>query len=771
MTSPPTGAQWADRWLADAALRRGLPGCEKLPDLASAATAWEALVRAGASPDAVLELACLVSATRPADLTRVGPADSMLLPQAVARRFGVVPVRTDGPTIVVAASNPLDSALERDLGFASGRRITLLTASPGDIARAQERVYGAEPEQEHASTGGGATTVVPRRPSLTMAAIAPRPLAEDPETMRSHAATLVDGLLDDALREAASDLHFEPKEDGLLVRFRVDGSLYDARRIPSEQGAQVIRRLKVLGDLDISDSMRPQDGRATLHREGRAVDLRVSSLPLGRVGEKVVVRILDSRVAARDLDAVGFSTRELLRIKRLLELPEGLILVTGPTGSGKTSTLYAGVRHVQRDHLNIVTVEDPIEHRIEGINQVQVNERARVTFASSLRSILRQDPDVVLVGEMRDTETASIAMKASMTGHLVLSTLHANDALSTVERLYDMQIDTSVLSAALKGIVGQRLVRRLCDACARVITLDALPAHQQLLLSGRATQRLRQPVGCAACRGTGYHGRTVVAEILLVTPAVQRAIARRAAVTELTDLARECGMHSMWESGLERVLDGTTSLHELLDNVAAPFTEADPAAAQADVDALLAELLQQPPPVAPPKREPLPELPDVVPPSDAELPRSIGVRVAESPVEPPRPPAPARATPPRPPTALRVLLVEEIATERRRLAAALAAEGLSVLEAADGDAALAMIRRLRPDVVVTDVAMPRLDASMLLHAVHAEQLGARVVIYTSQSDEALEAWMRELGAEDVIPRTLGARMLAGRLRLQVSSVA
>ena len=769
----PTAQVWPDRWLADAAIRRGMPAAARLGEFPSLPTAWEALIAAGAVDDAVLDLACMVSATKPADLSRVGPADALLMSRTIAERFSVVPLGTDGPTIIVASANPLSSTLERDLSHATRRRIHIVTASPSAIAAALGHVYGegATPAGAMASApslpaaGRSPDQPLARRASLSsLPAVPGRDLMDEQDAAKSKIANMLDEIFADALREEASDVHFEPREDGLLVRFRVDGALYDARRIPVEQSAHLVRRIKVVSTLDITDTLRPQDGRLSIAYEGRNIDMRVSTLPLGGAAEKVVVRILDSRVAARDLDVIGYTARELARVKRLLELPEGLILVTGPTGSGKTSTLYAAVRHVHRADLNVVTVEDPIEYRIDGINQVQVNEKARMTFAASLRSILRQDPDVVLVGEMRDAETASIAVKASMTGHLVLSTLHASDAVSTLDRLYGMDIDTGALSGALKGIIGQRLVRKLCDNCAEPVTLSDLPVNQQHLLMGRPALALRRPVGCSACRGTGYHGRTIVAEIFIVTPTLQRAIARRADVSELTDLARECGTISMWESGLDRVLAGVTSLYELLDNVAAPIVEAD--AAQADVDALLAQLLARPVshPAAP--AVPLPDIGEGIGDADPFISRPAAGASSGSASSP----AVAIASRPRvaPGGGLRVLLVDDAHAERRRLADALTSDGFTVLEAADGEAALSYARRLRPDVIVTEVALPRLDAVGLLQALAVEQIGTRLLVHTRQTDRELHAWLLELGAEEVMSRTVDARVLGARLRARAA---
>jgi type IV pilus assembly protein PilB len=726
-------ARWPDRWLAEAAVRRGLPGTSELCEHDDAPSAWEALLAAGIPEGAILELACSVSATRPVDLDSVGAENASLLARSLAERYAVVPVRLEGSTLVVATSDPLSATLERDLAFATRRRVSIVTAPPAALAAARARCYAG-----YVANDGSKPT----------AFVTPREPGDEYDGARSAIAELIDALIQQALRDGASDLHFEPTGDGLLVRFRVDGALYEARRIPAAQAPQVVRRVKVLARMDIADTLRPQDGRLGVQFEGRAIDLRISTLPLGGLSEKIVMRVLDSRVAQRELDAVGFTPRELTRVQRLLEQPEGLLLVTGPTGSGKTSTLYAAVRHLHRPDLNIVTVEDPIEYRIDGISQVQVNDRARMTFAASLRSILRQDPDVVLVGEMRDAETAQIAVKASLTGHLVLSTLHASDAPSTLDRLYGMDIDTGALAAALKGIVGQRLVRTLCDSCAQPVTLAELPMHQQALLSGRSTEKLRKPVGCPACRGTGYRGRTIVAEIFLVTPLVQRAIARRADIGELREIARECGTISMWESGLERVLAGRTSLFELLDNVAAPVVDTPDVNPQADVDALLAQLLAQPVSHPAPARAPFPDIPEL-PPSGADFLRRVDAEESAARAE--RPASPVRAHTSVAPRAgaPRVLVVGETRADRRAVTDPLLADGMVVLEAADGEQALAYARRLRPDVIVTDLTLPKLDAVGLLQAIAAEGLSIRVVVRTDQTDEPLLQWLTELGGEVV----------------------
>ncbi|HEX4935244.1 MAG TPA: GspE/PulE family protein, partial [Gemmatimonadaceae bacterium] len=322
---------------------------------------------------------------------------------------------------------------------------------------------------------------------------------------------LVDDVLGEGIAARASDIHIEPEERGIVVRHRIDGVLRPVRTLPRGTAQALVSRLKILCGLDIADRLRPQDGRARVALNGVAVDLRVSTLPASH-GEKVAIRILDARGAVLALEAMGFGDEELARVESLIESREGLILVTGPTGSGKTTTLYAALRRLQSRGLNIVTVEDPIEYRLPGIVQVQVNERAGLTFAAALRSIMRQDPDVLLIGEIRDRETAEIAIQASLTGHLVFSTLHTNDAASAVTRLVDIGVAPYKIATALKGVLAQRLVRRLCP-CGRA--------------SARRDRMVAEPavVKCVDCGGEGYRGRLAIVEILLSTPAVERAVA------------------------------------------------------------------------------------------------------------------------------------------------------------------------------------------------------------------------------------------------------
>ena len=481
-----------------------------------------------------------------ADLTHVSGQALELIPERWARRFGVLPLSIDDDSLIVATSNPCDVDCERALAFAAARPVRFAMASPGEIAARLDAAYGGE---------GDTAPNEQLPPSETARHVDVQLLAGEAEEYDERAdvgddapsiSLLVDELLGAGIGDRASDIHIEPEEQGIVVRHRVDGVIRVARRLPRAIAPALASRIKIISGLDIADRLRPQDGRARVAVNGVPVDLRVSSLPASH-GEKIVIRILDGRTAVRTLDAIGFAPDELTRIERLLQCREGLLLVTGPTGSGKTTTLYAALRLLKQRGVNIVTVEDPIEYRLPGIVQVQVNERAGLTFAAALRSIMRQDPDVLLIGEIRDRETAEIAIQASLTGHLVLSTLHTNDAASAVTRLIDIGVAPYKIATAVKGVLAQRLLRRLCPKC----------------------QPGPRSPSCKLCGGSGYHGRLAIVEVLIATSEFERRVAAGDAAERIAEAARNDGMRSLWQSGLSRVGNGETTEEELL-RVAAP---------------------------------------------------------------------------------------------------------------------------------------------------------------------------------------------------------
>ena len=377
---------------------------------------------------------------------------------------------------------------------------------------------------------------------------------------------LVNGIISNALADRASDIHIEPTETDVRVRYRVDGVLKDAMTTQKRVANGLVSRLKIMASMDIAERRKPQDGRLSVKVTGRNIDLRVATLPVVH-GEKVVMRILDNSTALLDLQDLGFLPLSMERYEKAYSLPYGTILVTGPTGSGKSTTLYSTLNQINDPTKNVITVEDPVEYRIPGINQVQVNKKAGLTFDAALRSILRSDPDIVLIGEIRDHETALIAMEAALTGHLVLSTLHTNDSTSTPTRLVEMGLEPYLVSSALDCVVAQRLARRLCENCreAYVPTQDELEAANWDL---PIPEKLHRPIGCSKCSGTGYRGRLALHEVLMITEEISTLISARAASEDIRAVAIEQGMTSLRTAGLHQAVNGMTSLAEVFRVVA-----------------------------------------------------------------------------------------------------------------------------------------------------------------------------------------------------------
>jgi type II secretory ATPase GspE/PulE/Tfp pilus assembly ATPase PilB-like protein/8-oxo-dGTP pyrophosphatase MutT (NUDIX family) len=495
-----------------------------------------------------------------ADLTNISAQALELIPERWARRFGVLPLTLDDNVLVIATANPCDVDCERALAFAAGRAVRFVIAPIDEIAARLDDAYDdGEPEDGPVPTRSEDDGRHVEVQMLSTEAESVDEVEGDDDTQ--SISRLVDDLLGSGIAERASDIHIEPEEQSIVVRHRVDGVIRVARRLPRSIAPALASRIKIVSGLDIADRLRPQDGRARVAVDGVAVDLRVSTLPASH-GEKIVIRVLDARTAVRTLDVIGFAADELERIERVLQAREGLVLVTGPTGSGKTTTLYAALRKLKQRGVNIVTVEDPIEYRLPGIVQVQVRERAGLTFAAALRSIMRQDPDVLLIGEIRDRETAEIAIQASLTGHLVLSTLHTNDAASAVTRLLDIGVAPYKIATAVKGVLAQRLLRRLCPKCRHALDRALLPPGVNAFLA----------TGCRACGETGYHGRLAIVEVLITTPELERRIAAGEPTERIADAARQDGMRSLWQSGLARVRAGETTEEELV-RVASPDAE------------------------------------------------------------------------------------------------------------------------------------------------------------------------------------------------------
>ncbi|HWB70735.1 MAG TPA: ATPase, T2SS/T4P/T4SS family [Egibacteraceae bacterium] len=477
-----------------------------------------------------------------------------LVPEQLARRYGLLPIGfDDAGRLVVAMSDPSNVLALDDVRTITDRQIKPVMATGADILAAIDRYAGmGDSVEEMADDLAGDDEDAAALSSLK-AVVDEAPIVK-----------FVNALISKAVSDRASDIHVEPGEHRLRVRYRVDGVLHEVTTQSRKLHAGVVSRLKIMADLDIAERRVPQDGRISIKTGGKAIDLRVSTLPTV-YGEKVVMRILDKSSVLLELADLGFLDHNYARYETSFRKPYGMILVTGPTGSGKSTTLYATLNIINRPEVNIVTVEDPVEYRLAGISQVQVQPKAGLSFAAALRSILRQDPDVVLVGEMRDHETAQMGMEAALTGHLVLSTLHTNDAPSAVTRLTEMGIDPFLVASAVDCVLAQRLARRLCGKCKQAyeptageLRVAGLPWHD-----GDPMPTLHRAVGCSACAGTGYRGRLAVHEVMQVDEDIERLIVERVATDDIAKFARAQGMRSLREDGLAKVLMAQTTLEEV----------------------------------------------------------------------------------------------------------------------------------------------------------------------------------------------------------------
>jgi general secretion pathway protein E len=488
------------------------------------------------------------------------PSAQPVLPDCLSAEFlrhaRAVPLFADSETLTLAAADPLDPFTQAAIAVATGRRVLLEVAVPIELETALNRLY---PQVDQAASNADSDA----------------PLEEDAERLKDLASEapvirLVNLLITRAVETQASDIHIEPFEDRLRVRYRYDGVLHEAESPARNLAAAITSRIKIMARLDIAERRMPQDGRIKMAVRGQDVDFRVSTIP-SLHGETVVLRILDRTAVVFDYSRLGLSPSVIRKLGRSLELPNGIVLVTGPTGSGKTTTLYTGLLALNAVTRKIVTVEDPIEYQLQGINQIQVRSQIGLTFANLLRSILRQDPDVIMVGEIRDGETAQIAVQAALTGHLVLSTLHTNSAAAAVTRLRDMGVEDYLLTAVLRGVMAQRLVRRLCPEC-RHVEPAAPELVERFKLDLRTTTRpimLSHAVGCPACRQTGYRGRAAISEFLEMGPEIERLIFSRADHGTIERAAVASGMEVMFDAGLAAALAGETTIEEVTRSIRA----------------------------------------------------------------------------------------------------------------------------------------------------------------------------------------------------------
>src|SRR6266487_4483194 len=680
----------------------------------SGRTLWECVVAEKIATDTeIVEKLSHRFRLKIADISKVDPTARNAVPEQLARRHHILPLRLTDSYLEIGTANPLDLNAEKALAFNTAREIRLFLLAPSKISEKLDEMYKPEKALDKLLENMGDAEVL-----QTLTDAPPEDLTvSEADASQKPVVRLVDMIISEGILSRASDIHVEPEEGGVAVRYRIDGVLRQVMKIPRQAGLPLISRIKIMSSLDIADRLRPQDGRARVAVNGQPIDLRVSTLPAA-LGEKVVIRILDSRATVKSLDSLGLNAGEAEAIKRLLENHEGILLVTGPTGSGKTTTLYSAINQIKSEGVNIVTVEDPVEYRMQGIVQVQVQEKAGLTFAAALRSILRQDPNVVLVGEIRDKETAQIAVQASLTGHLVLSTLHTNDAANAVTRLVDIGVEPYKIAASLRGVVAQRLMRKLCTTC-KEVWMEAPPERLRRWIP--AGTPLYRHAGCPDCAMTGYRGRFSILEILTMTAELERLIAAGEAADRIAEAAKRGGMKSLWDSGLAHVARGESTLEELTRVVDIPAEE------------------EAPPPAA------------KAPARVSGAARLSGGAAALRFTEPPEPAAPvsthfdlleehappARRSGAYGQPASKVLLVDDEDSLRKVMKDLLERDGYVVTEARDGVQALDQVERVGPDIIVLDLNLPGLDGYGVLSHLRSRPATANipVIVLTAKGDE------------------------------------
>ena len=656
-----------------------------------------------------------------------------LAPEDLAVKRNILPLFTEDKTLYLAMENPLDGDVIQRIEFRTGMQVRPLIAPPSQLRETVRKHYNVDAYlgqilgaagEENAMSVEQATEAETDTETLDQGVDISevKKASEGSQTVK-----LANLIIAEGIKKRASDIHIEPTAKQVMVRYRIDGLLTKGIQVPNWLKLSLISRLKVLSGMDIAERRKPQDGRIRVKYAQRQIDLRVSML-LTNFGEKVVIRILDSKTSAHDLTRLGFAPDQLKFFRAMLKQPQGWILVTGPTGSGKTTTLYAALNMLKDVTKNIVTVEDPIEYQLEGINQVQVNPKAGLTFASGLRSILRQDPNVILIGEIRDAETAGIAMQASETGHLVMSTLHTNDALATVNRLFNLGISADLVASNLLLVIAQRLVRRICPHCQS----QYVPAAQELHSIGLANGQ--QPAlaayrgnGCAQCKQTGYAGQLGLYELFAPNDRLREAIARRPAKNVLKQLAAEAGMHTMLADGIEKIRQGITTIAEV---ARVCYVEPDESG-KADESGKPAE-----------SGKPI-EVADVAEPAAALVPIQANLQKRD----------------------IRIVAADDEAPIREMVKLLLENQGYHVIPAVDGEDALAKIRAELPDLVILDVMMPKHDGFAVCKAVRTsvETMFTPVIMLTGQ--DSIEEKLQGLssGADDYITKPFHAGELVARI--------
>jgi type IV pilus assembly protein PilB len=652
------------------------------------------------------------------DLGSMPIADETLaiLPRNVALRHGAVPVTLAHDVLTVALADPTNVLALDDIRLATKlASVRTAVATASDVQEAVNRYYGGT-----AAGGGDTFGALADVEGLEAGEEREEELEQVGDVDDAPVVRLVNAIMGEALHSRASDIHIEPQERDVRVRYRIDGLLREVTVVPKPIQGPLISRIKILSGMDISERRKPQDGRGRIKLDRLEADTRVSSMPTMN-GETIVIRLLRKETEkAKTLAEVGLDERDRQVVERALAEPQGLILITGPTGSSKTSSLYAGLASVIRPDINVVTLEDPVEYQMRGVNQVQINERVGLTFASGLRTILRQDPDIVMVGEIRDPETASIAMQASMTGHLVLSTLHTNDAPAAVSRLIDMGVEPFLITSSLTLVVGQRLARVPCSKCSEPVEADPRTLELLGLDPGQIdASGLRKGPGCAFCAQTGYQGRIGLFEVVRVTRKLQELIVARATEVALKEEAVAGGMRSMRADGLAKALAGGTTLEEVLR-----VTPPDPDLARRA--------------------------------SRASRAATAGAAPADA--------APAQAQVAQPPKTPPKVLVLDDDHAIAEVAAAVLVDGYEVVAAGQVDEGLRMVASEHPDLVLVDLDLPGTDPVQLLARLReAATRELPVLVMSASDDRHTRDRAAAAGATGFIPKPFGEAQLRGEV--------
>ncbi|MGA7145950.1 MAG: ATPase, T2SS/T4P/T4SS family [Desulfobacterales bacterium] len=642
-----------------------------------------------------------------------------LVPAELAENYLLIPIELQNKKLVVAMANPLEFYALDDLRFVTHMSIQTAVSPERDILDAIERYYPKTGIEKMFDVGAAETTAVEMiRPVETEEKDLLRlmSIAELPPTVR-----LANSILADAIKLNASDVHVEPQKTAVIIRYRIDGIMREIMQTDKHVHASLVSRVKILSNMDISIRRQPQDGHSQVRYGDDTYDLRVSSIPTS-YGEKLTIRILNLKTATRGFEELGLTGRELEILINAIRVPQGIILVTGPTGSGKSSTLYACLDKINTPKVNIITVEDPIEFDIKGISQVQINPAAGVTFAESLRSILRQDPDVVMIGEIRDGETAKIALQAAQTGHLVFSTLHTNDAPAAVTRLLDLGVESFLIADALLMVAGQRLVRGICPHC-KISDPLSFQFINQLPMNLRSAKETTfwKGAGCEKCQFSGYLGRIGLYEVMKITPAVKEIIAAGVSALKIKNIALKEGFRPMCLDGIDKAMNGLTTIEEV-------FRVAPP-----DSETVEQEYVATP---APGAEKPVDEPPSID--------TSFSIKIVKP---------------------KKILIADDNQIIIKLLVNMLESDNYHVVSADNGLDALKLAHQEKPDLIITDYMMPQMDGMELVRKIKS-QLSTRmipIIMLTAKDEVDSEVAVIDAGADDYITKPLNAKLILTRV--------